>query len=254
MGQRAQMPAFTPFGTLFEPIGYIGGKPVWPILGGAPEDGKAADAVDGTENAGQRASDDDPELEKDLDNAGQGADDEDPDGEGETVSKAKFDRILAQLSAADKKRAEFEKKVQEFEDKDKSELERAQSELEALRKRDSERDASLKEIRLRDAFRDASGEAEIFWHNTDIALSQLDKDLLEIDDDGKVTGGMAKAVKALAKESKFLVNPIGANGDSGDNGKKSGGSFNGKDGGKKPVTDKDKLLGKYPALRGRGGN
>lgn len=255
MGQSAQMPEFTPFGTVFQPIGFIGGKPVWPILGGAPEDGTGDGSQDGSGNgdgAGQSAGDGDGNGDG-TDGNGQGTGD--ADGDQRPVTREEFDRLRAQLSAADKNKSQAEKdlaearaKLKQFEDKDRTELEKAQNDLkEAVEARDSALE-KLRDFQIIEAFRNAS-EAEkppLNWHNTKVAMGQLDSNLYKIEDDGSVTG-MDKAVKALAKDHEYLLKKEqGAAG-------KSGGSFNNGSGGGNKTADAEKLKNKYAALRGRGG-
>lgn len=238
------MPEFTPFGNVFEPIGYINGKPVWPVLGGAPEDGEN----DGTEEDadaedGQSADTDGSDSDDGTDDSGQSA----GESSEKPVSRAEFDALTRRLSAADKKRVEAEKRAKAFEDRDKTELQKLQDENETLRKRDSERDEAMRGVQLRDAFRDASDAKKITWHNSALALKELNRDAITIEDDGKVKG-MDAAVKALSEAHPYLVVTETAGSGS------SGGSFNNKNGGGSGKIPKDKLANKYAALRGRGGN
>jgi flagellar biosynthesis GTPase FlhF len=251
MGQSAQKPNYTPFGSVFEPIGWINGKPVWPVLGGADDDGAqsgnggtAGDGNgDGTgQSAGEQGSDGDG---KGSEGDGQSAEESDDD---KPVTRAEFDRLRNQLSAADKKREEAEAKVRKFEDANKSELEKAQAERDkANEERDSAREQLL-EVGIREAFRDTSEELKHSWHNTKVAMRLLDKDLYQVADDGTISG-MEKAVKALAKDHAYLLKAANSN-DGG--GRPSGAPLNGGGSGK-PTTDKAKLAKKYRALQGRGG-
>lgn len=246
MGQSAQKPSFTPFGSIFEPIGWINGKPVWPVIGGAEDDGTQS-GPEGTENAGQDEGGQGSEGSgNDSEDDGQSAN----DSEGEKpVTRVEFDRLRSQLSAADKKREEAENKVKKFEDANRSELEKAQKAAEeATAERDSARE-QLREVGIRESFRDVSEDQKppLVWHNTKVAMGLLDKDLYAIAEDGAVSG-MDKAVKALAKDHAYLLNKE----TSGD-GKSSGGSFNGGKPGT-DTTDAEKLKRKYRALQGRGGN
>lgn len=246
MGQSAQKPSFTPFGSIFEPIGWINGKPVWPVIGGAEDDGTQSGS-DGTDNAEQGEDDKGSEGSgNDAEESGQSANDSDGD---KPVTRVEFDRLRSQLSAADKKREEAENKVKKFEDANRSELEKAQKAAEeAVAERDSARE-KLRDVGIREAFRSFSDEQKppFVWHNIEVAMDLLDKDLYAMDDDGKVSG-MDKAIKALAKDHAYLLNKE----TSGD-GKSSGGSFNGGKTNTK-TTDENKLKMKYRALQGRGGN
>lgn len=253
MGQSAQKPIYTPFGSLFEPIGFIGGKPVWPVIGGAEGDGtqSGSEGTQGGEgNAGQSAGE---EQNSGGEGSGNGS-----EGDGQSaneseedkpVTRAEFDKLRNQLSAADKKRAEAEAKVQKFEDANRSELEKAQKAAEeAAKERDSARE-QLREVGIREAFRDVSETQKppLTWHNNIVAMGLLDKDLYEMAEDGTVSG-MDKAVKALAKDHSYLLNTGKGGGEGGASGAPlNGGKTNA------PTTDKDKLAVKYRALRGRGG-
>lgn len=250
MGQSAQKPSFTPFGTAFQPIGYINGKPVWPVIGGADGDGDEGssgtgddgDAGDGNDQGNAAAGSDGTGDSSESGKAG---------GSEETVSKAEFEALKRRMQAADQRASNAETKVKDFEDKDKSDLEKANNRVEELEKRDRERDADFKALQMRDAFRDASDAEELSWHNSGLAMKELKQDLITVEDDGTVKG-MVNAIKALAKDHPYLVKP--KDDDDNNEGQASGGSFGGKQGGKKVVDDKNKMSAKYPALRGRGGN
>jgi hypothetical protein len=266
MGQSTQRPEFTPFGSVFAPIGWINGKAVWPILGGNGEGGDGSNGDNGAQGGDGNASGDGTGQSA-GDGSGNGSDGE---GSGQSagnadqdkpVTREEFDRLRNQLSAADKNKSAAQtaldaanKKIKEFEDKDRSELEKAQNDLEeANKERDSAREA-LRTVSIRDAFRDASEGASppLVWHNTGVAMGQLDQELYELGDDGTVKG-MDKAVKELAKNHAYLLKT--ASSDGGNGGGRTGGSYNnGSGGGSGSGPDRKKLAGKYPALRGRGGN
>jgi hypothetical protein len=258
MGQSAQFPEFTPFGTAFAPIGHINGKAIWPVLGGATEgeNGNEDGSQGGSENAGgtgQGAGDGSGNGDG-SGGDGQGAN---ADGDQRSVTREEFDRLRAQLSAADKNKSEAQKeldaakaKLKQFEDKDRTELEKAQNDLQEATKKATELETKLRDFQIVEAFRAAS-EAEkppLNWHNTKVAMGQLNSGLYEIKDDGSVTG-MDKAVKALAKDHDYLLKKEQSGG-----GGKSGGSFNNGSGAGTGNLDRKKLEGKYPGLRGRGGN
>lgn len=249
MGQSAQKPSFTPFGTVFQPIGFINGKPVWPVLGGA-EDG--AEGSSGADNDGDGVEKQDGQGSSQDGSEGSGDGSESQDGgAGQTVEElqAELERIRTRMQAADRRASNAESKVKQFEDKDKSELERAQARVKELEDRDRERDEKFRTLQLREAFRDASAGEKLSWHNMTIAMRELDNELISVEEDGTVKG-MAAAVKKLAKDHSYLVKTE----DNGGNGRASGGSYNGKQTGKSSPTDREKLASKFPALRGRGGS
>jgi hypothetical protein len=248
MGQSAQHPEFTPFGTVFQPIGFIGGKPIWPILGGAPDDGEGdgSQSGDGTGTEENDGNENNDGQGNNGDGNGDGTGSESDREDAKTYSSHEYDALHRRMQAADKRAGDAEKRLKAIEDKDKSELDKLREENDELRKREEERAEEFQTLRLRDAFRDASGEKKIVWHNSTLALKELNRDLLTFEDDGTVKG-MERAVDKLAKDHPYLVKPEEGSG------KKSGGSFNNGSGSGAAIDGK-KMAGKYPALRGRGGN
>ena len=243
MGQSAQKPEFTPFGTAFQPIGYLNGKPIWPVLGGAEDD------ADGSSGAGGSDGSDADADENGNGDEGNGTESDgsesQSEGDGkETVSKAEFDRITARMKAADQRASAAENKIKKIEDAEKTDLERATSENEELKTSLSEKDSRIQDLTMELAFFKSN---KVDWHDPALARKEIDMALVTVDDDGTVRG-MDKALEKLAKDKPFLVNKGEQSG-----GGRSGGSFNG-GGGKSTTTDKNKLANKYSALRGRGGN
>lgn len=123
-----------------------------------------------------------------------------------TVSRAEFDRLKAQLSAADTKRTAAETELQQLKDKDLSEKDKAVKDLQTIT---AERDSLIGEVnklRLANAFLSAN---DISWNNGEVALSiaQSQGYLADaVNDKGEVDSKeLAKALKKLSEEHKYLV-------------------------------------------------
>lgn len=177
------------------PLGFTSRGPVWPVLGAseaAPE--QPTEDEDEDQDAQSPGSDGDTE---------DGVE-EDPKPEaGKSFTQAEMDALKARMQAADRRATAAELKAKSFEDKDKTELQRAtdrstelETELTALKE-------SVKSLRLGNAFLSAN---TYTWHDPDLALAQVDKDLLELDDDGTPSKeSLKKALKALADKRPYLV-------------------------------------------------
>lgn len=214
----------------------VGNLPIWPIIGGD-------DGSEGGEGGDNSSGDDTTKTEETSTEGEDGTEGETT--EGDTVSKADFDRLMARMQAADRRASAAETKVKDFEKAGQTDLEKATSEAqEAARERDETREA-LKAERIANAFLASN---DVAWHDASDALEMLRSkymDGVEIDDSGKVTG-MKEAIKRLAKEKKYLVNAGGS-------GETSGDQMNGKRKGDKGDTAaKEKELAKrFPALARR---
>lgn len=248
-------PEFTPFGTVFQPIGEINGRKIWPILGGAEGDNggdgsSGSGDGDSSNTGGNGTGAGDGSGSSPADGTDGSGDGSDGDGStGDTISKDEYEKLRARMVAADRAKTAAEKKVEEFEAKNRTELENAKIEAEKARKERDEANEKLRDVAVENAFRDASDTAKppIVWHNSRVAMSQLDKTKYEIGEDGTVKG-MDKAVKALADEHAYLLKKQEQQGG------KSGGSYNGPANGSGSTTDSKALARKYPAIRGRGGS
>jgi hypothetical protein len=121
-------------GKLIEPIGYIGGKAVWPVLGASPDDeddpnftGDPDDSDDDAENDDEDDEDEDLKPRKkstsrkrrksDEDEDDEDEDEDDDEGPPRAVRQAKKYRLA--LREAEKKNAEMEARIKAIEDKDK---------------------------------------------------------------------------------------------------------------------------------------
>lgn len=185
------------------PIGYTSRGPIWPVLGAseaAPEQPAGED--EDAEDAGGSA-------DSDADDGDQGSaeDDADSKDEGQSPRIQELSRENARRRTENKelrtKLDEALKSLRQFQDKDKTELQRAteqastfEAELNTLRD-------EVRTLRLGNAFLSAN---TYTWHDPDLALSQVDKDLLELDDDGTPTkASLQKALQDLAKKRPYLV-------------------------------------------------
>lgn len=138
--------------------------------------------------------------------ADSGQQNSDNDTGNDTVTRAEFERMQRQLSAADKKREEAEQKLKSIEEADLSELEKTKNSLEEVTtERDKLKD-EVQNLRLHNAFLGAN---TITWQNGEVALGIAEsKGYLEdvVGDDGTVdTKKMGVALKKLAEDHKYLV-------------------------------------------------
>lgn len=169
-----------------------------PNADGAPQgtnNGTGTDSAQGTGNGGQpnNGTDSAPTTGQDAekDNA---------------VSRAEFDRLKNQLSAADQKRAQAEQELQQLKDKDLSEKDKAVKDLKTVT---DERDSLISEVnklRLANAFLSAN---KVSWNDADVALSiaQAKGYLADaVNDKGEVdVKELEKALDKLATDHKYLV-------------------------------------------------
>lgn len=124
-------------------------------------------------------------------------------GAQETVTRAEFETLRSQLSAADKRRTEVETELRNLKDKDLPELERFKRDVTELTKRAEAAEAGLRQERLNNAFLKDNTHT---WHDPETALRLADLTTVTIDDAGKVTG-LKEALKRLADAHPFLVKP-----------------------------------------------
>lgn len=244
MGQSAYTrPQYTPFGALFQPIGYIKGRPVWPVLGGAPEDEGASGTGDAGQSAGDGTGDEQGTgTDTTTDDGAEGSGNE-SQGDSNTQPSAEdlaaeLARVRARMQAADRRASAAEAKVKEFEDKDKSELQKATETAQEATRALEEAQQKLRDQQMLVAFHSSN---KYDWHDPSLALKELDTELITVEDDGTVKG-MDKALEKLAKAKPFLVKKEEKSGG------KSGGSFNG-GGGKSSGPDASTMATKYPAIR-----
>jgi len=210
------------------------GRHRWPILGASEDD----DSNDGDDGDGTDDSSEDD-----------GADDQDDKdkhkGKDPRV-KELSDEAAARRVANKKLQTELDeakKALKEIEDKDKTEVERLTAENVELKAKLGEKDSSLRQRTLDNAFLASDKHS---WANPETALKLADLSEVEIDEDGKVTG-LDKALDKLAKSDPYLLKK-----DDGNNGGGAGSSGGAVGSGKekdKGALDREKLQRKYRVLR-----
>lgn len=184
-------------GEPIEPVGFVCGKPVWPVMGGAPDgDGEDDDSDDGDDDSSGDDADDKRKT-----------DDKDDESDGDVVTREEFDALLKRMKNADKRADTAENKLKQYEDKDKDESTKATERAAELEKQVNTLQSEVKTLRLQNAFLTANTQK---WHDPDVALDlaqskgYIDDDI--VDEDGKVDRkALKKALERLAKEKPFLV-------------------------------------------------
>jgi hypothetical protein len=229
-------------GEPIEPVGIVGGKCVWPIMGGAPDPDDDDDDDDDTDDG------DDTADGKDKDSGSDGDKDE-------AISKADYEAALRRMKAADKRADEAEKKVKAAEDADKDALTKATDLATELEKENATLQSEIRTLRLNNAFLTANTHA---WHDPEVALDLAQaKGYIEddiIDEEGKVDRKRLKgSLDRLAKEKPFLVQAKKKSDDDGnddDKHKQSSGEPAGgrSDNGKDDRAKKQQLRGRFPVL------
>lgn len=247
------------------PLAWIDGRPVWPFAGaeGEAEGGETGGAQGGSGGTGGAQGG------TTSDGSGTGGETK-KDGDGErqsssdTVSRDEFERIRNQLSAADKKREEAEKRAKEFEDKDKGELEKATERADSAEKRVQALEGQLADLRLGEAMLTDPTYGADKWHDVEDVLYRLRRAVedegsaVSIAEDGTVKG-VSAFLKTLATNKKHLLKTPaqgaggGASGDAANRDRRNGASEGGDGGGgrKSAVSsDRRKVLEEnYPSLR-----
>jgi hypothetical protein len=120
-----------------------------------------------------------------------------------TVSREDFERIKAQLAAADQKRAETENALKQIRDKDMPEMQKLTRDLQEANNRLLAEAAANAELRVQNAFLTAN---EHEWHDPSAAMKLLDRTRVTVDAEGNVQG-MKEALKALAQANPWLIKP-----------------------------------------------
>lgn len=177
-------------GDSIRPLGVVGGRTVWPIMGASPDDPSNDDDKETDEE------NDDPEGSASSKDGDKG----DPDAKIAALTDEK-DRHVRRRQEAERERDEARQRLAELEGKDKTDLEKAQSRVTELESENEALHDSLRTTRLENAFlTDNSYE----WHNPRRALSLADLSNVEIDEDGTVHG-LKDALDALAKSDSYLL-------------------------------------------------
>lgn len=271
----SQMPLFMVHpktGEMITPLGYGKRGPVWPVMGGAPDDDDAG-------------GDDDNDADEDADEDDE-SDDEDSDDDGDEGEDGKKGKkkgnAQAKIKALEEEKDRHFRKANKF----RTRAEAAEAEVAALKAKyesgndkddkDGDKDtkpkvddAKLKaaekqaqELKIENAFLSVN---EIDWINKGqvMTLLQADDDYeIEFDENGKVDRKSLKAeLKRFAKANPHLVKKPAAKTDDGDDDADEGGTgskstapkMNGQRKGKKnqPKT-REELAKKFPALNRMG--
>lgn len=222
-------------GQRLRPLGVVGGRTVWPIMGSSPDDDSLDDKKDNPEDKGG------PEGDTLVEDKAKG----DPDAKIAALSEEK-DRHVRRRQEAETERDQLKSKLDELESKDKSELEKTSARVTVLESENAALQESLKTARLENAFL-ASNDYE--WHNPGRALSLADLKDVEIDDDGTVHG-LKKALDALAKSDAYLLKDKEKENDEEEPPVSTGDALNpAKKGTKKKQEADEALRKKYSALR-----
>jgi hypothetical protein len=167
--------------------------------------GQAVYPVFGAEGEGEGEGGPDGEPDDDADDD---AGEEDDSGDSSsTVTQAEYDRLKRQLQAADKGKAEMEKRLRAIEDGKKDELTKATERVQELEKAQEVSTKEIADLRLQNAF--LTADTGITWHDPGDALALAErKGYLDevVDEDGKVDSGKLTAkLKELAKAKPHLV-------------------------------------------------
>lgn len=143
---------------------------------------------------------------------GQGAGESSSDDQ---VSRNEFERIKNQLSAADKKREEAERRLNEIADKDKSELDRATERAQALEKELEESRARVRELTLEKSLLADPEYGSHKWHDPEDVLTRLakavgDQSITVAEDGTPDTASVRRWLKDLASKRTYLVKDNGS--------------------------------------------
>lgn len=250
-------------GEMLTPMGYTKrGNPMWPIMGGAPDE---------EDESGDDDKDDDDATEEDEDGEDTDSDnDEDADDDEDDKSKKKSGNKDAKIKALEeekdrhyrrakkeRERADsLEARLKALEEKDLKPEEKAQREKDAQAAKDKASADRVAKLNLENAFLRAN---EVEWVKPEQALAILlsDDDYeVEFDEDGKVDRKSLRAeLKRLAKANPHLVKPKVAPKDDED-GDQDGSArratapkMNGKrKGSKETGPTREELAKKFPAL------
>lgn len=131
-----------------------------------------------------------------------------PDPGQSAVSREDFERLRAQLQAADQKRTETENQLKQLRDKDMPEMQKLTRDLQEATEKLNAQSAANEALRVENAFLTAN---EHEWHDPAAAMKLLDRSRVTVDADGNVQG-MKEALKALAQANPWLLKPKPAEG------------------------------------------
>lgn len=170
------------------PLGFINGKPVYPIMGGAESDDDQEDDKD------KKKSEDDQED-----------DDSDDDPNGLRIKELSDEAARRRVENKQLKRAleEAQGRLKEIDDQGRSETERLTLQVSELEAKNAALVQSNQDLSIKNAF---LADKTHSWRNPDTAMKLVDLNSVEIDDDGRIRG-LDKAIKSLAESDSYLLNP-----------------------------------------------
>jgi hypothetical protein len=202
------------------------------------------------------------EQKSEADKAKDAGDDDDADlGDPQkkiTAQQEIIARKQRQLEEVGPELEELRKFKKAAEEAKLSDEEKTNRRIKELEESDTKKSAALQKLVVKNAFLSSN---DVAWHDPATALSLLDTSGFEIvsDEDGvpsvKDEKAFAAAIAKLAKDKPFLVKTSNSEEDDKDGGPKEwkGGKTGSTPAPKKSkeATDRERLLKKFPALRGR---
>lgn len=226
-------------GQRLRPLGVVGGRPVWPMMGASPDD--PSDEDDDKEDPDKKK---DPEGSID-DTGGSGSDKGDPQAKIAALEDEKQRHVRRRVEA-ETERDELKRRLEELEGKDQTEVEKLTKERDGLKEENTTLKTSLRDAQLNNAF---LSDNTYEWHNPGRALALADLSEVEIDSDGTVHG-LKKALDALAKSDSYLLKSKSDAKDPADGAPDTSGVANASKKRKgQDDASEEALLTKYPALR-----
>jgi hypothetical protein len=209
-----------------------------------------ADDTDKTGSQGDADADKTGTGTNDTNTGNQGASGD--QGTGETdkneqpvVTAAEFEAMRERMKAADRAKSEAETKLKEIERKDMSELEKANDQLKEKDQQIVALTEKVSEMALQNAFLTNN---KYTWHDPEDALRLLNREGVEVGEDGKVKG-LGPAIAELAKKKPHLLkSEKDKDGDGNGSPAASGSATNGRRKGEEK-SDKVDYSRRFPALK-----
>lgn len=227
-------------GVPLRPLGVVGGRVVWPMMGAAPDPDEDDEQKETKDKGG------DPEG-GDASEDAEGSDKGDPKAKIAALEEEK-NRHVKRRQEAEEALAETRRRLEELEGKDKSEAEKAAARVTELETENKTLQESLREARLQNAF---LSDNTYEWHNPGRALALADLSEVEIDSDGTVHG-LKAALDKLAKSDAYLLKQKSEKDDAKEDLPDTGSAKNGSKSQKQKQSAEARekeLRDKYPALR-----
>lgn len=187
-------------GQRLRPLGVVGGRVVWPMMGASPDDPSDRDEDRDTDDDDDKDPEDKDSSSKDSDRDKDDADKGNPEAKIAALEDEK-QRQYRRRQEAEKERDELKQRLEALEDKDKDENTKTAEKVQRLESENSELLEALRERTLENAF---LKDNTYSWHNPGRALRLADLSEVEIDDDGNVHG-LKAALDKLAKSDAYLI-------------------------------------------------